>query len=157
MRSTLFMVSTMCTGMRIVRPGRRCAGDGLADPPRGVGGELEALGVVELLDRADQAEVALLDEVEQRHATTHVALGDRHDESKVRLGELLLGELAVTRDRETVDAPRFVDRVGLEIDGSARQAARAVQQHEHPRHELGRVELLLRERTGFDALARRTS
>ena len=42
------------------------AGDGLADPPRGVGGELEALGVVELLDRPHQAEVALLDQVEER-------------------------------------------------------------------------------------------
>ena len=52
------------------------AGDGLADPPRGVRRELEALGVVELLDRTHQAEVALLDEVEEQHAATDVALGD---------------------------------------------------------------------------------
>ena len=43
-------------------------GDGLADPPGGVGGELEALGVVELLHRPDQAQVALLDQVEEQHA-----------------------------------------------------------------------------------------
>ena len=42
------------------------AGDGLADPPGGVGGELEALAPVELLDGVHQAEVALLDQVEQR-------------------------------------------------------------------------------------------
>jgi hypothetical protein len=42
-------------------------GDRLADPPGGVGRELVALGVVELLDRADQAEVALLDQVEEQH------------------------------------------------------------------------------------------
>src|SRR5215217_6319091 len=38
-------------------------GDRLADPPRRVGRELEALAVVELLRGADQAERALLDEV----------------------------------------------------------------------------------------------
>src|SRR5207245_5645110 len=37
------------------------AGDGLPDPPRGVGRELEALAVVELLRRADEADRALLD------------------------------------------------------------------------------------------------
>ena len=39
------------------------AGDRLTDPPCGVGGELVALLVVELLDRADEADVALLDQV----------------------------------------------------------------------------------------------
>ena len=42
------------------------ARDRLPDPPGRVGRELEAERVVELLDRADQAEVALLDQVEQR-------------------------------------------------------------------------------------------
>ena len=74
------------------------AGDRLTDPPRRVGRELEALRVVELLDRPDQAEVALLHEVEQRHAAADVALGDRHDETQVGLGELPLGELAVDGD-----------------------------------------------------------
>ena len=46
---------------------RDAAGDRLAHPPRGVRRELVALGVVELLDRADQAGVALLDQVEHRH------------------------------------------------------------------------------------------
>ena len=40
------------------------AGDGLADPPGGISGELETLGVVELLHCADQAEVAFLNQVE---------------------------------------------------------------------------------------------
>ena len=72
------------------------AGDGLADPPGGVGGELEALGVVELLDRPHQAEVALLDEVEELHAAADVALGDRHDQAKVGLDQFRLGPLAVS-------------------------------------------------------------
>ena len=70
------------------------AGDRLADPPRGVGGELEALGVVELVDRPHQPEVALLDQVEQLHAAAGVTLGDRHDQAQVGLGELALGALA---------------------------------------------------------------
>src|SRR5205814_8408625 len=62
----------------------------LADPPGGVGGELEATAPVEFLDRADQAEVALLDQVEQREATARVALGDRDDEAQVGLHQRVL-------------------------------------------------------------------
>src|SRR5439155_25041460 len=40
---------------------------GLADPPGGVGRELEAAPPVELLDRAVEADDALLDQVEQWH------------------------------------------------------------------------------------------
>src|SRR3546814_13136540 len=42
--------------------------DGLADPDRGVRGELEALAPVALVDRVLEAEVALLHEVEELHA-----------------------------------------------------------------------------------------
>ena len=80
------------------------AGDGLADPPRRVGRELVALGVVELLDRTDQAEVALLDEVQERHAAAGVALGQRHDEAQVRLEQVVLGPLAVAHDPAQVAA-----------------------------------------------------
>src|SRR3990170_108570 len=65
------------------------AGDGLTDPPRGVGGELVTLLVVELLDRPDEPDVALLDEVEEAHPAADVLLGDRHDEAQVGGGELL--------------------------------------------------------------------
>ena len=47
--------------------------DGLTDPPRGVRGELKALLVVELLDGADQTEVALLDQVKEQHAAADIA------------------------------------------------------------------------------------
>ncbi len=63
---------------------------GLADPPRRVRGELVALAVVELLDRADQAERAFLDQVEKREAATEVALRDRDDEAQVGLDHLRL-------------------------------------------------------------------
>ena len=89
-------VSPACTG----QPDRAAgvgdaAGDRLADPPRGVRGELEALAPVELLDRVHQAEVALLDEVEERQARGLVLLGDRDDEAQVRLHERALGVVAL--------------------------------------------------------------
>ena len=67
------------------------ARDGLTDPPRGVRGELKALLVVELLDGADQTEVALLDQVQEQHAATDVALGDGDDQTQVGADERLLG------------------------------------------------------------------
>ena len=78
------------------------AGDGLADPPRGVGRELETLAVVELLHRADQTQVALLDQVQQRHAAAGVALGQRHHQPKVGLQQVAAGRFAVADDRSKI-------------------------------------------------------
>ena len=70
--------------------------DGLADPEGGVGGELEALAPVELVDGVLEAEVALLDEVEQLHAgRQRVAAGDAHDEAEVGPDEAVLGRGAL--------------------------------------------------------------
>ena len=66
------------------------AADGLPDPPRGVGRELIALVVVELLDRADQPHVAFLDEVKETQAAADVLLGDRDDQAQVGLSQTLL-------------------------------------------------------------------
>src|SRR5690606_37644759 len=67
-------------------------GDCLADPPRGVGGELEALTPVELLHRPDQAEVALLDEVEEVDAgRVGVTAGVGDHETEVGGEEGVLG------------------------------------------------------------------
>ena len=74
------------------------AGDRLPDPPGRVRRELVALGVVELLDRTDQAEVALLDQVEEQHAAAGVALGQRDDQAQVGLEQVVLGAAAVLGD-----------------------------------------------------------
>jgi RNA polymerase sigma factor (sigma-70 family) len=70
---------------------REAALDGLADPKSGVGGELVALAPVELLGRADQAQDALLDQVEQRELLALVLLRDRHHQAQVRVDHPLLG------------------------------------------------------------------
>ena len=56
---------------RLIRHGAR---DRLADPPRRIGGKLIALGVVELLHRTNQPQVALLNQIQKRHAATRVPL-----------------------------------------------------------------------------------
>ena len=67
------------------------ARDRLPDPPRGVGRELVAAAVLELVDRLHQADVAFLDQVEELQAAVGVLLGDGDDEAKVGLHHLLLG------------------------------------------------------------------
>src|SRR6188508_3446561 len=67
--------------------------DRLLDPPRRVRRELEAHRVVELLDRTDEPEVPLLDQVEKRHVRSRVVPRDRHDEPEVRLDQLALRRL----------------------------------------------------------------
>ena len=49
---------------------------GLANPPCGVGGELEPLAPVEFLNGADESEISLLYEVEKVQPATRVSLGD---------------------------------------------------------------------------------
>src|SRR6266851_4276367 len=91
-RMSLLIVSTMWTGMRMVRDG---AGDGLSDPPRRVGRELVALAVVKLLDGANETDVPFLDEVEEAHAAADVLLRDRHDETEVGLGQVVTRVVAL--------------------------------------------------------------
>ena len=67
------------------------AGDRLPDPPRGVGRELVAAAVLELVDRLHQADVAFLDQVQELQAAVGVLLGDGDDEAQVGLHHLLLG------------------------------------------------------------------
>jgi hypothetical protein len=96
--------------MRLVGEGPR---DRLSDPPRRVRRELEALAVIELLRGADEADGALLDEIQERQALVPVLLRDRDDEAKIRLDHLLLRavvaaldalrQLDLLRGREQVD------------------------------------------------------
>ena len=98
------------------------ARDGLADPPRRVRRELVAHAVVELLHRTDQPEVALLDQVEQRHAGLRVVARDRHHQPQVALDQLALrglvalvlpaGELALLGGREQ---PAVADLADVEL------------------------------------------
>src|SRR5256885_15713518 len=74
-RSTLFPYTTLFRS--------------LADPPHRVRDELDPLRLVELVGGADQAKVAFVDQVGERHALVLVLLGDRHHEAEVRAHQLV--------------------------------------------------------------------
>ena len=78
-------------GARLVGDG---TGYGLSNPPGGVGAELVAAPVVELLDGANQPDVAFLDEIEERHAAADVFLGDADDKPQIGLDQALAGSHA---------------------------------------------------------------
>src|SRR3954463_10438039 len=115
------------------------AGDRLPDPPRRVGGELVALGVVELLHRADQAEVALLDQVQERHPAAGVPLGEGDHQAEVGLQQVVLGPLAVADDPVEVAAHLRGELLALLLDLA--QPLGGVEPGLDP---LGEVDLLLR-------------
>ncbi len=67
------------------------AGNSLANPPGGVGRELVATAVFELVHRLHQADVAFLDQVEELQAAVGVLLGNRDHQAQVGLDHFLLG------------------------------------------------------------------
>ena len=75
-------------GARLIGDG---AGDGLANPPGGVGRELVAAAVFELVHRLHQADVAFLDQVQELQAAVGVLLGDGDHQAQVGLDQLALG------------------------------------------------------------------
>ena len=105
-------------GSRLIRDRAR---DRLSDPPCRVGGELEALGVVELFDRLDQSEVALLNQIEELHTSAEVALRDADNKTEVRFGKALS-----CRDIAVGDADREVD---LLLGGKQRHLADVLEVH----------------------------
>jgi hypothetical protein len=63
--------------------------DRLPDPPCGIGAEATAACRVKLLRGANQAQIALLHQIEQGNALVHVAFGDAHHQAQVGLHQLL--------------------------------------------------------------------
>jgi hypothetical protein len=65
--------------------------DRLLDPPAGIGAEPVAPAVIEFLGSANQAEVAFLDEVEERDPPALIVPRRGDDQAEVCLDELGLG------------------------------------------------------------------
>jgi hypothetical protein len=70
----------------------------LTDPPDGVGDELDALRLVELLRGAHESDVSLVDQVGERDALVLVALGDGDHEAEVRADQSLQGGFVADAD-----------------------------------------------------------
>src|SRR5919112_3601883 len=82
------------------------AGYCLPYPPRRIRRELVAFGMVELLGRPYEPEVALLDEIEKRNTAITILLGDGDDEPQVGLDETVFGPL--TSAGNTLGEPYLV-------------------------------------------------
>ncbi len=81
------------------------AGDRLTNPPGGVGRELVAAAVLELVHRLHQTDVALLDQVQELQPAVGVLLGDGDHQTQVGLDHLLLGpaRLGLADGKTTID------------------------------------------------------
>ena len=117
-------------------------GDGLANPPRGVRGELVATLVLELVDRPHQAGVAFLDQVQEAQAAIAVTLGDRDDEPQVGGRENAFGLVVFVA---------FFERASSEVGQRCRRLERDPHQVAEFLHQLG-VELVAGEPLWFGQL-----
>ncbi len=99
------------------------AGDRLTDPPGRIGGELEALGVVEFFHRLDQPEIALLNEIKEVHTLADILFRDADHETEVCLHQLILCRLVALRDP--------LGEVQLPIGIEQRDLADVLQVHPH--------------------------
>ena len=73
-------------------------GDGLSDPPCGIGRELEASVIIEFFYGSDEADVAFLKKVEKRHAASDMFLGYADDQSKIGFDEMFLSFFSFLED-----------------------------------------------------------
>ena len=99
-------------GTRLVSHG---SGDGLTNPPRGIGGELKALLPVELLDGANQTEVAFLNQIQEQHATAGVTLSQRNHKSQIGFQQVVLGTPAIVRSPLELTLALEVHLVGFGV------------------------------------------
>ena len=79
-------------GPRLVCDG---TSDRLTDPPRGVGRELVASAVLELIHRLHQTDVAFLDEVEELETAISVLFGDGDHEPEIGDDKFLFGLIGI--------------------------------------------------------------
>ena len=96
-------------GACLVRDG---AGNGLADPPGGIGREFVTAAIFEFVDGLHQADIALLDEIQELQAAIGVFLGDGDDETQIGLDHFLLGHasLALALLDRANDTAQILDR-----------------------------------------------
>ena len=65
-------------------------GDSLTNPPSRISRELESLGIVKLINGLHQAHVSFLDQIQELHPTTNIALRNRNNQTKVGFCQTLL-------------------------------------------------------------------
>ena len=67
------------------------AGDGLANPPGGIGGEFVAAAVFKFFHRFHQAHVAFLNQIQEGEAAVGIFFGNGNDQAQIGLHHFILG------------------------------------------------------------------
>ncbi len=93
------------------------ASDGLANPPGSIGRKFVAAAPFKFIHGFHQADVALLDQIQELQTAIRIFLGNGHDQAQVRFDQFLLGLLgfrfAAMNDREGALQFREPDFAGL--------------------------------------------
>src|SRR5438874_2370634 len=74
------------------------ASDSLANPPGRIRTKLVPFGVVEFLDSTDQADISLLDQVQQAHTAANILFRDTDNQAQICLSQTALSFLAIIDD-----------------------------------------------------------
>src|SRR4051812_34153850 len=82
----VYQVNRQTNCFRLVR---KCAFDGLFDPPDAVGRELAALRWVEALNGLHESNVALVNKIKKGKAETFIIMRDLHNKAKVCINHYL--------------------------------------------------------------------
>ena len=90
--------------------------DCLANPPHRVRDELDSLGFVEFVRGADQTEIALVDQVGERHALILVLLRHRNHEAQIRTDQFVERILITDADSTRQFGFLFARDEGIDTD-----------------------------------------
>ena len=66
-------------------------GNGLADPPGGIGREFVPLGIVKFIHCLQKTDIAFLNEVKEWHTAAGILLGNGYHQTEIGIGHFLLG------------------------------------------------------------------
>ena len=92
------------------------SGDGLADPPCGVGGKLVATTVFELIHCFHQPNIPLLNEIQELKTAVGILFGDRNNQTQIRLHQLPLGIIGLCISSvDSLECSLQVDTFGLRL------------------------------------------
>ena len=107
-------------GSGLIRNG---AGDGLTNPPGGIGGKLVTLAVIKLFHRLDQAQISLLNQIQEQHPTAHISLCNADHQTQIGLGKALF--------RLLVPKLHPLCQLNLFLGGKKRNLTDLLQVHAH--------------------------
>src|SRR5258707_15208270 len=82
------------------------AGDSLTDPPCCIGRELMSGAIIKFFGRTDQTNIALLDQIQERHTAPHIFFTHANHKTRARSDQLLASRPPVLHEAAKIE-PSF--------------------------------------------------